>query len=301
MSLRRYVASGNGRPFAIVGVLAVAVAGGTILGVIEGLVDRWISLLLLFPALIGAAAGVPAAWMVRRQQLRAPAVVLVLGIVGGAAGYLALHVVDYVRFRTEFTEAIRTQNPSETAAGAAAAVDQALVDRTGKSGVLGFLAIAARQGVTIKRVGVGDPGLALTGAGAWGVWLFELALAAGAAGLLARRQARQPFCESCQAWYGPPSLVASGGAVSRGARKQFIGALDRGDVDAASTAFRGPRGRQFNFSLTSSSCPRCTADLYCALRRVSARNPAHAPPLESWLMTKEELAHLGQAIARPRA
>ena len=52
MSLRRYVASGNGRPFAIVGVLAVAVAGGTILGVIEGLVDRWISLLLLFPALI---------------------------------------------------------------------------------------------------------------------------------------------------------------------------------------------------------------------------------------------------------
>jgi hypothetical protein len=300
MSLRRYVASGKGRPFAIVWVLAVSLIGGVGVGVIEGMVDRWISLLLLFPALIGAAAGGLGAVMVRRHQLRAPAIVLVLGIAGGVAGYAAIHVVDYVRFRTAFAASIQADHPSETGAGAAAAIDQALIDRTGKAGFFGFLDLAAQQGVTIKRVGVGDPGLALTGVGAWVVWLFELLLAAAVAGLIARRQAREPFCESCQAWYGPPSFIASGGDASRAARKRFIDALDHGDVDTAAAAFRGPRGRRANFALTSSTCPGCGADLYCSLKRVAARKTNHAPSLESWFMTKDELARLGQSIARPR-
>jgi hypothetical protein len=151
------------------------------------------------------------------------------------------------------------------------------------------------------RVGVGDPGLALNGAGAWGVWLFELLVAAGAAGLIARRQAAEPFCETCEAWYGSPSFIASGGGASRAARRQFVDALDRGDVVAAATAFRGPPGRQANFALTSRSCPQRAADLYCSLKRVAARKSGHAPALESWFMTKEELAQLGQAIARQRA
>ena len=301
MSLRRHVASGRGRPFAIPLVLGASLLAGIVTGSLEGAIDRWISLLLLFPALIGAAAGGLAGVMIHRHQLRAPALAMALGVAGGAAGYVAIHVVDYVRFRADIADAMHARNPGAPESGLSAAVDGALRAETGHDGFVGFLTFAARQGVTIKRVGVGDPGLTLPGAGAWAVWALELLFAAGAAGFLARARAREPFCERCEDWYGAPSPVASGGDASSAARKRFVTALGDGDLEAAATAFVGPRGRRANFALSSARCPRCDADLYCALRRVSARRAAHAPELEAWLMSNDELARLGAAITRRRA
>jgi hypothetical protein len=84
MSLRRHVASGRGGPRAIAAVLGAALAAGVAVGIVEGLLDGWFSLLVLFPLLIGGAAGGLAAWGVARFRLRAPVVALLLGAVVAA-------------------------------------------------------------------------------------------------------------------------------------------------------------------------------------------------------------------------
>jgi hypothetical protein len=68
MSLRRYVPTGRGEPLAIVAVLGAALAAGLVVGVAEGLLDDWFSLLVIFPLLIGGAAGGLALWGIARFQ-----------------------------------------------------------------------------------------------------------------------------------------------------------------------------------------------------------------------------------------
>lgn len=267
MSIRRHVASGRGRPFAIPLVLAVAILGGAATGVVEGIASRWISLLLLFPLLIGAVAGGLAGVMVHKCHLRAPAIALVLGFIGGAAGYVAVHATQYVH--------LRSQIPSEV-------------------GFVDYLKLSAAVGVSIKRVGVGDPGMTLPGAAAWGLWGLELLLAGIVAGMLARVRAREPFCEACDAWYRPTTIFAAGGDVR--AAKSFMTALEHDDLAGATAAFLGPRGRQFNLALASSTCPRCGSEAYVALKRMSARSAAHTPLIRAWLMSNEELGRLNAAV-----
>lgn len=283
MSIRRYVASGRSRPFAIPSVLIVALLAGIATGVVEGIASRWISLLLLFPLLIGAAAGGLAGVMVHKTHLRAPAIAMVLGFLGGAAGYATVHAVQYVQFRSQASEAMKGGD-----------VDQALVAETGHAGFVGYMKLSAEQGVSIKRVGVGDPGLRVPGPWALGLWGLELLIAAIVAGVLARSRAKEPFCEACDTWFRTPTIFATGGDAR--ARKRVIDALEHDDLTGAATAFLGPRGKQFNLALASSTCPRCGSEAYLALQRVSARRAAHTPTIRAWLLGNEELGRLNAAV-----
>jgi hypothetical protein len=303
MSLRRYVASGRGGTLALGAVLGAALAGGLLTGLIEGVVHRWFSLFLLFPMFIGLGAGGGAMWMVGRQQLRAPLLALVLGFAGGAAGYLATHAVDYLRFRAAVAADVHRENPAATEDELATAIDDMLVHTTGASGVRGYLELAAQNGVSIKRMGASDKGLALTGIGAWIVWLCELLVAAGTAGFLARSRAREPFCESCDVWYGPATQIATGGAGDKAARTRLIEALDAGDLDRAAGVIAEARGPRTSFVLSASTCPGCGAESYCELKRATLKKSSHLQisTLEAWLMTKDERAALVDALARARA
>jgi hypothetical protein len=301
MSLRRYVPTGRGEPLAILAVFGASLVAGLGVGVAEGLVDDWFSLLVIFPLLIGAAAGGLAVWAVARFRLRAPLLAMVLAAAGGTAGYVAVHVIDYLQFRSRFEAQIKLADPAVT--DAASVLDDLLVAETGKSGFRGYLSSAARQGVSIKRMSSSDDGIKLSGIGAWIVWSCELLLVAGVAGFLARGRAREPFCETCDTWFGATQPVASGGAGSKPERKQMLAALDIGDVHGAAAVIAAPPAPKSLFAITASTCPRCSVDAYCTLKRLTAKKGARfqTSTLESWLMARDELSQFTDAVARARA
>jgi hypothetical protein len=301
MGLRRYVATGRGGPGAVLAVLGASLAGGAVTGALEAVVDRWFSLLVLFPLIIGGVAGGLAAWMIGRHRLRAPLLALVLGAAGGAAGYLTVHAINYVQFRVTFVDDMKPSAPSAGEAEAPDQIDHLLMQVTGHAGFRGYLEIAAQHGVSIKRVGASDPGIALSGIGAWLLWLAELVFAAGMAGFIAYRRANEPFCEDCGVWFGLTQRIATGGSGTQAAREQLISALQIGDFARAAAVLVAAPAKSM-FLLKSTACPRCGAECYCTLERVTRRNKAdRVKVLESWLLTKAELAQLTDAIARAKA
>jgi hypothetical protein len=301
MSLRRYVPSGRGGPGAIPAVLAASLLAGVILGVIEGLVSQWLSLFLLFPLFIGIAAGAAAAGMTTRFKLRAPALVLLLGFAGGAAGYVAEHVTVYFHFRSELAAAIKQDQPAASDADISAKIDELLTQEVGAPGFRGFLLSSAREGVQVKRMSSrDDDGLSFKGTAAWILWAIELLGAAAVAAGVAWSKARAPFCEDCDAWYGPAAPVARVGAGGKAMQRQLLAALDIGDLDGAARAFYGahdPKSRAI-FELTAASCPICSGDAYCQLDRVVLRKRAQRSKIATWLMHRPELSQLSAALQR---
>jgi hypothetical protein len=285
---------------AVVGVLGVSLLAGLAVGIVEGVIDEWFSLFIVFPAIIGAAAGAAAMAMIGRRRLRAPLLALVLGAVGGVAGYGAEHGVHYLRFRSLINTEVKKERPTMTDDEIAAAREAWLVSETGHGGFRGFLEVAARQGVGLKHAGSSDKGVTLTGTAAWLVWAFELLIAAGVAGFMARRRAREPFCETCNAWYAAERTVASGGDGSKTKRKQLLSAIESGDVDGAAAVLASPASPKARFVLTSRACPQCGADVYCTLKlaAVQRRSQVKMSELESWLMMSGELTALTGALAR---
>jgi hypothetical protein len=299
MSLRRYVATGRGQPFAIAAVLGAALVGGVAIGVIEGEIDDWFSLLVIFPLLIGLAAGGGAAWMVSRFQLRAPVLAAALAIIGAAAGYVGSHFVDYRQFRAGIQAEVGRGDPTVSDDEIAKAPDEVLVHETGSSGFRGYLDLAARQGVRIKRMSSSDDGTTFTGVAAWVVWVLELLLAAGTAAYLAFTRAREPFCEPCETWYGSARPIASGGNGTKDSRKTLVAALEAGDAASAAAVLAVPPGPKASFFLEASTCPRCSTDAHCTLKHVRRKgSKTSVSTLEAWVMTSAELTGLSSAVER---
>jgi hypothetical protein len=272
MSLRRYVPSGRATPLAIVAVLVAAVIGGVVTGGVEAVIARWVSLFFVFPLFIGALAGAGASFAIRRGKLRAPAIALVLGVVGGAAGYFAEHVTEYKLY------------------GA------------GAPSFVGFLELRARAGVTLKTEDY-DPGLRLVGTQAWILWLAELLLSAGVAGALAYKRANEPFCESCENWFAREVTVQTNGAGTREMRKQLLAAIERGDVDAAAGAFFGPRPAKspLRFHLTMRVCPRGGRGVgYFQLYQRRVRQQGQRR-LAHWLMAEPDRERFAAALEHAMA
>lgn len=305
MALRRYVPSGRSGPLAIPAVLGAAVLAGGLVGVIEGVVSRWFALFFVFPLLIGAVAGAAAAGMIGKFKLRAPMLALILAFLGGSAGYAAEQVTVYLQFRAEISKALKDANPTASDTEVAAHIDGLLTQEVGAPGFVGFLKVAAREGVSIKRMSASDPnGLKFTGTAAWILWGVELLVCAVVAGGIAFVRAREPFCEACDAWYGEAVPLASGGAGEKAAHAQMMAALDRGDPAAAAAAFHAPRqGRTHHvFHLGTRSCARCGGDVYLRLDRVTPARKAQRKKLDAWLATSAERDQLKDALDRaPRA
>ena len=299
MSLRRYVATGRGQPLAIAAVLGGSLVGGVAIGVIEAEIDAWFSLLVIFPLLIGFAAGGGAAWMIGRFQLRAPVLAAALAIIGAATGYVGGHYVNYRQFRAGIEAEVSREDATASDDQIAKVPDEVLVHETGSSGFRGYLDLAAREGVHIKRMSASDDGTTFTGAAAWVVWLLELLLAAGGAAYLAFARAREPFCESCESWYGSARPIVSGGNGAKDSRKTLLAALEAGDVISAAAVLAVAPGPKASFYLEASTCPRCSTDAHCTLKHVRRKgSKTSVSTLESWLMTSAELTGFSSALER---
>ncbi|MGC4119239.1 MAG: hypothetical protein QM765_32675 [Myxococcales bacterium] len=256
MTFRKYRPSGLSESGAVPPLFIGCVLIGIATGAAEALFGHWvISLIVVFQVLIGFAVGYFASVRIEKGRIRAPLAAAAAGLLGGFAGQLAVHVVNYELFRSEVRASIVAENP-EAAGEASEIIDQILVDKTGRGGFPGFLELQAQVGVSIKKAGSStDKGIHLEGVGAYILWLLELLVAMGVAAWMAFDRASQPFCERCKRWFDTDLLISSGSADKK-AWKAMLEAIDRSDFKAA-VAARGEATEKAAHVLHLSRCSQC--------------------------------------------
>jgi len=250
MKKRPYRPSGASESGAFPVLFGGCLAVGILAGVAEALAARYlISLFIIFPLLIGAAAGGFGAWRVARDKVRAPLAGAVAAILGALAGQATVHLMAYQGFRSEVTASMRQKGIAEPDP----ALDHFLQEETGRDGFLGYLELSARSGITLKKGG--SKGTKVSGLGAWILWAVELLLALGVGGWIAGDRARQPFCERCKRWYLPPEAVAVGSSKKE-AWQAVLRAVERGDHAGAAAALGQPEEKATSV-LRLARCPQC--------------------------------------------
>lgn len=211
-------------------------AGALGVGALEGFVTPWFNLFIVFPLLIGAGAAIPAVKVIASRQVRAPLLAAAIACAAGIAGQVTFHAVSYARFRSEVAAQLTSEEDTPTN------VDDALMQRTGSSGILGYAKLMAEQGTVIKHHGR-DSGMNFTGTGWWILALVE-ALAAGAFGaVIAWGRAREPYCENCKRWFAATDIegIGSGAKATVSELKGVLDSEAWGRVGEALGASDGKR------------------------------------------------------------
>jgi len=189
-------------------LLFVAVlVGGIVIGGVTSFIGRFIYLILVFPALMGLAAGLILKSIVVSQKIRSPLVVVAAGVFSAILIFASMHYFDYLKFRSDGAREIQAQVVAEYGEPAAdedveAYIDYILVEETGFPGFPGFFLLEAREGVSISEVGPASGSRSPLNLGmfTWVYWLVELVFIGGAAIGTAYGKSKEMFCEHCDAW-----------------------------------------------------------------------------------------------------
>ncbi len=295
--------SGRSAPWAVPILVAACLGTGIGMGVVEGFVGQWINLLILFPALIGLAVGAAATGAVDVGRMRAPLLAGLIAFGGGAVGQITTHGMEYARFRRTI-EAAMAEDP----ATAGATVEEALEAETGRRGFLAYLTIAAEKGITITRVAQSSRGPAFTGMGVWGFWGFEVLIAAAVAAWMSVTRAKEPFCESCDAWYDKDDTIAVGDPDKQ-SWAPLVAAADTGDWAPALVALGppGPNGASVVHLLRCATCTNHRPVVVVMVVSAKGGQKEHARVQIAWesavalmrtALIRAEAARVTQAVRR---
>jgi len=236
MARRPYVASGRFPDGAMPKLAALSVGAGLGTGLVEGFASQWLSLLLVYPALVGFAAGGVAAAVCLRQRIRNPALAIAIAAVGALLGEGAVHAMQYQHARSVLVEAIENSPDGQALAQSGQigeAVDSVLAGDAHDLPFVGYLKLAAQNGITITSShGSSSSGPTLTGVGVYTLWALNLALALGIAIAIARAQAVAPYCEGCDDWYTRSEVIGAGDGSSAKV-KELVQRLEAGQLAEA--------------------------------------------------------------------
>jgi hypothetical protein len=291
---RRYVPSGQMEEGALPALAVVPLAVGVLTGFVEALLARWFDLLILFPALIGVAAGYTAMKIVDRGKVRRPLLAGLLACFAGLAGQAARQEVEYRDFRAAVAYLASPGAPAPHP-------DAALRELTGRTGRLGYLLLEAEHGVEVKKPGA-PRGFTVKGGWFWLLFVFELLVAGAVAFELTWRRASAPFCERCKRWYGTEAPLATG-AGEREAVTDTLSALEASDWVRFARALGTATAAKAS-ALLVARCEGC-ADNDARLTVKVFRHPGTRKEKSRVrfvsMVRPDELREMERAIARERA
>lgn len=305
MARRPYVASGKSGPAGVPLMAAVALGGALAVGVLEGLLSGFINLLVIFPALVGGAAGGGAAWAIGSRKVRKPMTAVAVAALAACVGYGATHYVAYRSARSEISERVATE-PSLAEVvqqnGVDATVDAVLTSRGAVLPFIGFLDLAAENGITISKAGSSSSSKpTVTGMGVWILWSLEMLIAVICAVFIAYGRAAAPFCEGCDTWYDRTETLAVGAAGEK--LKETKGRFEAGQLAEALRDLGQSDGKSATVVLLQ-GCGSCNAHEPLAQLKVIAALNTNKPQEKivfSSLVTPTEAAAMRAAAPQPTA
>lgn len=203
-----------------------AIVGGVAIGTLTHFIALFVYLIILFPLGMGVAGGTVTAIATRRGKVRNPAISGLFGVLTGIILYSTMHLADYWQFQRSATEEITKELGQTTPSDQV--LDQFLQQETGATGFWGYLKYSAKQGVSIGRVGRKGANLGETGT--WIYWALEFGVITAMTGAIAYFAAREPFCETCNQWYGDKTRM---GSIDARSSEQFLSLLNRSEFSHA--------------------------------------------------------------------
>jgi len=217
----------------ILGIISAASVGG-ILWAVDNYLHFY--LVVAFPLFAGLIAGGLLVLGVRSGKVRSPFLAGLIGLLTGVLIFGVYHLASYyITFRQDMRASyIDHFKSTPTDAELDEAINsQILEPKVQDTGFIGYLKFAAQQGLTITNSTYSSSSssdIELKDQWVWVYWAVELVLAGGVAAVVAAREARQPFDEEANSWYGKPTVLA---ATTPKSNKQLINALKDGDFQTA--------------------------------------------------------------------
>jgi uncharacterized membrane protein YeaQ/YmgE (transglycosylase-associated protein family) len=193
-------------------LILAAVVGGAIFGALVSLIANLVYLIILFPLVMGAIAGVLVSSTVRSGKIRNPGVAIVGAVLAGFVIYGAMWATDYFQFRNTVKTELLKDSPKFDSSKIEELIDLGLMMETGQSGFVGYVLYQDKQGVSIGRVTSSGKGVNLGPTFSWVYWGIELLIILWVAIVIGKKPASDPFCESCERWYGKEQFLGTLGA-----------------------------------------------------------------------------------------
>lgn len=196
-----------------------AVGGALLVGIAYHFIARYFDLLILFPLAAGGIVGGILASLARKHKVRSKPALALMGIGCGLVCYGTRVFGDSLYHRSQLLPLMATRMATH-AAGKNVALASTLTPRAEKylrtryTPITYFplyLQMAAEEGVSISSshdYSNSSANAPITGLGFWGFFALDALLIVGAATGIAWGQAASPFCEPCDAWYGPELTVS---------------------------------------------------------------------------------------------
>ncbi|UJB68404.1 hypothetical protein HRE53_17900 [Acaryochloris sp. 'Moss Beach'] len=236
-------------------LLALSTLGGAVVGGGIALIARWIYLLLIFPALMGFTSGSATTVAIKKGKVRSPLVGLFFGVLTGLITYGAYHGGEYFLTRQSFAKEIEAELGQDLdSADMNALMDTFFQEETGSSGFVGYLKFSAKQGLSIGRAGSSSDGIPLNETFTWIYWLIELAIIEAISVIMAKSAAKDPFCETCDQWYGQGQRM---GTVADEQSEVFLKVLEADQIVQAATHIQ-PRAATIPYlEVDQRQCPGC--------------------------------------------
>jgi hypothetical protein len=213
-----------------IGVLVTGIIGG---GLSFFATQANLYIIFIMPVLLGLIAALAAAIIIGIGKVRNPFVALCFGILAGGAIIFADHFADYyITFRNSVRDEFLDIFSDATQADIDELTNLFLEDETGSAGFLGFLRLAANEGLFSSAPGsdVTNTRPFAQGIGVWIYWGVEFAVVAGFAAFSAVRYAKKPFDESANRWFSVGKWL---GSVDWGSHRSFKQKLREGDFAGA--------------------------------------------------------------------
>jgi hypothetical protein len=254
---------------------ALLVAGG-VLGFLAHLISQAIYLIILFPALIGAALGWLGSRMVKQGRVRSPLLGGVAGFLGGVLAMFMMHYFDYQAVKREVTATRGI--PVEV-----------LPD------FWEYMDLKAEQGVELKKAGRSGKGLNLGYYGSYVYWGIEVLIVAGISFAMIRGAASEPYCAGCDQWKKPQVLGFFGADPATA-----TAAVQSGDLQRFRDAGPSPGGGPTRVTVASceTSQGRCGVDVKLESIGVDKNRKQQTKKIAHVTYPPEALPHLA-ALFQP--
>jgi hypothetical protein len=233
-------------------LLTALPAAGVLIGLLTSIVAQRLYLVVLFPALMGLAAGGVGWVLVKVGKARGPA------LIATAAGITAIAMMAGFHFGV-FLHVVNEEIKNQP--------DIQMADLVDLKTFANFIDARAEDGVTIGKPGREDKGINLGYAGSYVYWLAEIGFAGYVIFVTLRTAASTPLCERCRRWKREWQLKLLPATAPEVVREP----LHEGDLLTLLT--RWPATGAEGLALKAAACPTCgpegTVDVALEVVRVN--------------------------------
>jgi hypothetical protein len=248
-------------PMNAIGILAAgSIVGGVLVGALYYLAKQLLPIQFVSAMLGLLLSGLTMLWVVRRAKLRDRAVGVVFGVIMGMVAFGAMMMTEYLKFRLETVNQMVEEN-GFSRTEAETYLEQFFQENTGRTGIIGYFLYALDYGYEYRSQMTffqPRPAERTEVLMFWGLDMFVLITGAVST---TWRQARAPFCEHCQRWYGQGGLANQYGKTIGGVdpdqRDDFIVPARQGDFKRAAAFVLPKRSKTAGFDVQVARCPTC--------------------------------------------